>query len=78
MDSNKGRTPNTIIPTEDHEAAPGFNFVELVGGQSAGQLAHIHLEQGTHETPDGELYHRVGPHRFIADNLLKGMFGGGR
>lgn len=68
---------STSIPTIDHEAAPGYNIVHLVGGPADGDGVWTHLEQGD-VTVQGERYLRVGPHRFVSETLLIGMFGGGK
>lgn len=70
-------TQNTnIIPTEDHEAAPGFSIITLVGGPAGGQTVWLHIEQSTHEA-EGETYRRIDAHRFAADALLRGAWGQG-
>ena len=78
MDSMKGRTPTTIIEKTDHDETAGYQFVELIGGNSAGQTVGVHLEQAEHTTPQGEKYHRINNHRFAAESMLAGAFGGGR
>ena len=70
--------PQNIVPKTDHESAPGWQICQLIGGGSAGQLIEAHIEQGDHTTPSGEKYHRLDGHRFAAEAMLVGIFGGGR
>lgn len=74
MQLNSGRTPQP--QTTDHDAGPGYEPVTLIGGPAGGQVAHVHCEQAELEA-DGEKYHRAAAGRFVAAELLRGMWGRG-